>query len=120
MAWLGVVTAVIMTVYGQLVVKWQVVRHGHIPASVHGKVAYFLNLLVDPWVISVMVATFVAALAWMAALSRLELSKAYPFTALSFVTVLLLSAILFGEDITSAKVAGVVLVIAGLIVGATL
>ncbi len=120
MAWLGVATAVAAGVYGQLVVKWQLMRHGNLPASVHGKVTYLLNMLLDPWVISVMLATFVAALAWMAALSRLELSRAYPFLSLSFVTVLVLSAVLFGETLTPGKVAGIALVIAGLVVGVTL
>jgi drug/metabolite transporter (DMT)-like permease len=120
MAWLGVATAVAVGAYGQIVVKWQVMRHGHLPDSVHGKAVYFLNMLVDPWVISVMVATFIAALAWMAALSRLELSRAYPFVSLSFVAVLVLSAVFFGEALTPAKVIGITLVISGLIVGVTL
>jgi multidrug transporter EmrE-like cation transporter len=120
MAWLGVAAAVFLGAYGQLVVKWQVMRRGHLPPSVHGKLMFFVNMLLDPWVISVMVATLVAALAWMAALSRLDLSRAYPFVSLSFVTVLVLSAVFFGESLTLGKVAGITLVIAGLVVGVTL
>jgi multidrug transporter EmrE-like cation transporter len=120
MAWAYVGITVLLTIYGQLVVKWQVLRHGHVPAGIQGKVSFFANLLLDPWVLSALAGGFVAALAWMMALSKLELSKAYPFTALSFVTVLLLSGLLFGESITYAKVAGVTLVIAGLMVGTAL
>ena len=43
-------------------------------------------------------------MAWMAALTHFELSRVYPFVALSFVLVLLLSAIVFGESLTWPKV----------------
>jgi multidrug transporter EmrE-like cation transporter len=120
MAWLGVAFAVAAGVYGQIILKWQLMRRGHLPGSAHGKFTYLLGLLLDPWVLSVMLATFVAALAWMAALSRLELSRAYPFLSLSFVAVLVLSAVIFGETLTTAKLAGIALVVTGLVVGATL
>lgn len=120
MAWAYVATTIALTIYGQIVIEWQVLRRGHVPGGLHAKVAYFASLLADPWVLSALAGGFVAALAWMAALSRLPLSQAYPFTALSFVLVLLLSSVFFGEHITSAKVLGVTLVVAGLAVGATL
>jgi drug/metabolite transporter (DMT)-like permease len=109
-----------MTVYGQIVVKWRVEHQGHLPGDLHGKVTFFANLMLDPWVLSALTAAFVAALSWMAAVSQLPLSRAYPFVGLSFVMVLLLSAVFFGEAVTPAKIAGVVLVVAGIGVGAAL
>ena len=50
-------------------------------------------------------------------MSKLPLSYAYPFTSLSFVLVAVLSATLFGEQVTAWRVAGLVLVVLGLIVG---
>ena len=119
-AWACVATTILFTIYGQIVVKWQVLRRGSLPGGTHAKLAFLANLLRDPWVLSALFGGFVAALAWMAALSKLELSRAYPFTALSFVMVLVLSGVLFGEQVTPAKIAGVALVIAGLVVGASL
>jgi multidrug transporter EmrE-like cation transporter len=120
MAWVYVAATSLLTIYGQIVLKWQVLRRGALPASVGGKVSFFTNLVLDPWVLSALVGGFMAVLTWMAALSKLDLSRAYPFTALSFAMVLVLSGIFFGEPITSAKVLGVGLVIAGLVVGTTL
>ena len=117
MAWVYVGISVIVTAYGQLVVKWRVSQRGHLPASLEGKWHFFLSLLTDPWVLSAMATTFLAALCWMAALSKLELSKAYPFSALSFVSVLVFSGIFLNESITLGRVAGFAMVIAGLIVG---
>jgi multidrug transporter EmrE-like cation transporter len=119
-AWIYVATTLLLTIYGQIVLKWQVLRRGTLPASVGGKVSFFTNLVLDPWVLSALLGGFVAVLTWTAALSKLELSRAYPFTAVSFIMVLVLSGILFGEPITFAKILGVGLVIAGLVVGVTL
>lgn len=116
-AWLYVTTTVLLTVYGQLVVKWQVGRAGEFPAAVGDKLQFLLRLAVSPWMISVFIAAFVAALAWMAAMTRLELSRAYPFVGLSFVLVMVGSAVLFDERLTVSKVAGVVLIVLGLAVG---
>jgi drug/metabolite transporter (DMT)-like permease len=117
MAWVYVAISVLVTAYGQLVVKWRVSKRGHLPATLSGKGHFFLSLLTDPWVLSAMATTFLAALCWMAALSKLELSKAYPFSAVSFMTVLLFSGIFLDESITFGKAAGLAIVIAGLIIG---
>jgi multidrug transporter EmrE-like cation transporter len=119
-AWAYVAVTITCTVYGQIILKWRVGHRGHLPAGLDGKLAYFADLLLDPWVLSVLAAGLVAALSWMAAVSRLPLSRAYPFVALSFVMVLLLSGVFFNETITWGKVAGVALITAGIAVGAGL
>jgi multidrug transporter EmrE-like cation transporter len=120
MAWIYVATTIILTVYGQIVVKWQVSQRGHLPPDLHGKLSFFAGLIRDPWVVTALLAAFVAALCWMAAMSQLELSRAYPFVGLSFVMVLLLSAVFFGEAVTPTKIVGVVFVIAGIVIGTSL
>ena len=117
MAWVYVGISVIITAYGQLVVKWRVSKRGHLPATLDGKAHFFLNLLSDPWVLSAMATTFIAALCWMAALSKLDLSRAYPFSAVSFLSVLLFSGLFLSEGISPGKVAGVLIVVTGLIIG---
>jgi multidrug transporter EmrE-like cation transporter len=116
MAWLYVAATIVLTVYGQIMVKWQVSLRGRLPTNVDGKIVFLLGLLLDPWVLSAMLAAFIAAVSWMAALSTLGLSRAYPFVGLSFALILLLSAVFFGETLTLTKIAGVTLVIAGIVV----
>jgi drug/metabolite transporter (DMT)-like permease len=103
-----------------LIVRWRVGEAGHFPATTSERVTFLLRLVIDPWVISALLGAFVAALSWMAALTKFELSRAYPFMALSFVLVLLLSGFFFDEPVTVAKVAGVALITAGLVVGTAL
>ena len=71
----------------------------------------------NPWVLACLTAGLVAALAWFVALSQLELSRAYPFVDGSFALVLVLSAIVFDEPLTGPKIAGALLIVAGLVIG---
>src|ERR1700730_18822993 len=43
MAWLCVAATILLTVYGQLVVKWQVQRLGALPASLRGRAEFFVT-----------------------------------------------------------------------------
>lgn len=107
---------IFFTVYGQLVLKWQVSRAGPFPADVSEKIWFMLRLLLNLWVISGMVGAFLAFLCWMAALTKFELSYAYPFMSLAFVLGLVLSAIFFQEAVTFPKVLGLSLIIIGIII----
>jgi drug/metabolite transporter (DMT)-like permease len=66
--------------------------------------------------LSVFFAAFLASLCWFGAMTKLQLSHAYPLTSLSFVLVLVLSFVFFQEPITWAKVAGLALILGGITV----
>ena len=108
--------SVLFTVYGQLVVKWQVARAGAFPLAMADRFSFLLGLLLNPWIISAVAAGFLALLCWMAAMTKFELSYAYPFMSLAFVLVLILSSVLFHEAMTLPRVLGVMLVVTGIIV----
>ncbi len=108
---------ILLGIYGQLVLKWQVTLAGSFPEGTSEKLSFILKLLLNPWVVSSLLAAFLGMLSWMAALSKAELSYAYPFTSLSFVLILVLSAALLHEPLTLTKVLGMVLIVAGIIIG---
>lgn len=107
---------VLFTVYGQLVMKWRVSLYGALPDTSIGKLHYILHLFTDFWVLSSFAGAFIAAVSWMAALTKFDVTYAYPFTSLGFVFVLVLGALIFGEAVTVAKVLGIILIVAGIIV----
>lgn len=117
MSYVYVFLTIVLTVYGQIAIKWQVAAAGAFPADPEGKLLFLARLLVNPWVISALAAALAAAVSWMAAMTKLELSHAYPFMSLAFILVLVLSALVFHEPVTLPKVAGIVLISAGIIVG---
>lgn len=116
MGYVYVLLTILLTAYGQLAIKWQVTLAGPLPGTRAAQVDYFIALLLNPWVVSAIVAAFAAMLAWMAAMTRFELSQAYPFMAANFVLVGLGSVWLFGEALTVNKALGVALICAGLFV----
>lgn len=107
--------ALALTVYGQLVIKWRVDAAGEVPEG-ESKLRFLLGVMVDPWVISSLVLAGAAALAYLAALTSLPVSRAYPVMALSFAIVVLASAPLYGEALNGAKVAGVSLITLGVFI----
>ena len=108
--------SILLTASSQLIVKWRVNRAGQLPVELARKFLFLTGLLLDPWVLTGILAAFVAGLSWMTAMTRLELSFAYPFISLSFVLVLVFSALLFHETVTAPKVIGMLLIIAGIII----
>ena len=113
MSYLFVALTVLFTVYGQLVLKWQA---SLVPPPSNGDlVAYVIRMLLRPWVLSGLAAAFLASACWIVAISRTELSRIYPFMALNFVLVGLLAVPFFGESLSTSKLVGLVLVVAGLI-----
>ena len=58
----------------------------------------------------------IGTLVWLTALSRVEVSQAYPFVGLGFVLTALLGHYMFGDNLSLSRVAGVLLVIVGIII----
>jgi drug/metabolite transporter (DMT)-like permease len=111
-----VLGSILCTVYGQIMVKWQVSKAGALPVMLSEKIAFLLKLILNPWILSGIVAGFLALVFWLAAMTKFELSYAYPFMSLAFVFVMILSAVLFHEAVTLNKVLGVLLIVGGIIV----
>jgi multidrug transporter EmrE-like cation transporter len=108
--------AIALTLYGQLVVKWQVNATGVTPAGLDQKLYFLLRMLTNPWIISSFAAAFGAAMMWMLAIARLDLSYAYPFMSITFPSVLLFSYLLLNEQIKVGNIVGVAFIVVGIII----
>ncbi len=117
MSYFYIFLTIVLTVYGQIVIKWQVLKAGALPEVLPDKVAFLYNLLLNPWVISAYAAALLASIFWMAAMTKLQLSHAYPFMSLAFVLVLIVSGLFFNEPVTPLKIAGIMLIVLGIVVG---
>ena len=105
---------ILFTVYGQLIIKWQVTLAGPLPVNNFAKVFFLFHLLINPWVISAFFAAFLAALSWIMAMTKLELSYAYPFMSLSFVLVMFLSIFFLHESVSIIKVISLTFIVLGI------
>lgn len=110
---------IVLSVYSQLMIKWRVSGHFvglKVPEGLGPKIMTLLSVIFDPFILSGLVATFVSGLCWMATMSKLQISYAYPFTSIGFALVMILSYFFFGEPMNAWKIAGVILIMAGIAV----
>jgi len=116
MDYLYIALTLLFTVYGQLILKWQISKVGQLPESLQGKVLFLLSQFLNPWILSGFASAFLASLAWMAAMTKFELCEAYPFMSLAFVFVMIFSITFLGENLSLTKVIGTAMVVSGLVI----
>ena len=75
-----------------------------------------MKLIFDPFVFSGFASAFIASLFCMAAMTKFEITKAYPFMSLAPALVFVIGIFFLGEAFTIGKVVGLVLIILGTIV----
>ena len=110
---------IILTVFSQILIKWRITDKFSglsLPENLADKLSFLLHLIFDPFIFTGLVATFASGLFWMATMTKLEISYAYPFTSLGFVLVLLFSALLLGESMNIHKILGVFFIMLGIFI----
>jgi len=108
----------IFTVIGQLIIKWRI---DSMEFSLNGalveKIISIVMLLFDKYIMIGLFSAVLAALFWMAALSKFNLSHAYPMIiALLTILTVVSSVVILGESLPYVKVIGVTIVLIGLMV----
>lgn len=106
----------VAVVSGQFILKYGLSKLGEMPTRVCDGAFFLLRALLSPLVILSLFLAFIAALAWIAAVSKVELSFAYPFTSLGYILVLLLSSLILKEQIPMMRWVGVFIIGIGVFV----
>ncbi|WP_172257006.1 EamA family transporter [Saccharibacillus deserti] len=116
MGYFYILGTILFTVYGQLAMKARISSFGSLPAPLLDKFFFLLKVVFDPIIFSSFFSAFIASLFWMAAMTKFNISYAYPFMSLSYVLVFVFSAFLFKEPITMYKVIGLLFVVVGILI----
>lgn len=116
MGYLYIAGTILFTVYGQIVLKWRIPRFGNLPSGLMEKLIFLIKLLLDPIIFSGFVSAFVASLFWMAAMTKFDISYAYPFMSLSFILVFIISIFIFNEPFTINKLIGLIFIAIGIFI----
>ena len=101
-------------VIGQTTMKLGV-NHAGLGEGGAGLVSVLGIIVTEPLVLLGLACYVLAALAWIAALTRLDLSFAYPFLALNFVLVALSASLILGESIPLLRWVGIGVICAGIL-----
>ncbi|MFL9978032.1 DMT family transporter [Paraburkholderia graminis] len=114
----AVLPTVLLVAYSQIIVKWRV---GIIATTIdvqRSGLTRYIAYLLDPFVISAYVAGLLGSFVWLFTVSKLPLALAFPvYQGLTFLLVVMASAMMFNEPMTSSKLIGVAMILGGVIVG---
>lgn len=112
--WWLIALSISTGVAGQTVIKLGV-SQPEAGGAVSGIWSVFNLIFGSPWVLIGLMLYGVGAVAWIAVLSRLDLSLAYPMLALNFVLITLSSRFLLGEIVPTMRWIGVAIICIGII-----
>ena len=118
MGYLYIFLTIIFTVYGQLILKWRIVNLNWSldTSSTMNTIVGYAKFLFDPFILSGFVSAFIASLFWILAMTKFEITYAYPFMSLAPALVFLLGVLVLGETFTLGKLLGLIVIIIGIII----
>ncbi len=109
-----ILISVIGGAVGQVLLKKGMGGMGPLTLSASQAPNLLWRMATNPYVVTGLGIYFLGTIFWLTALSRVNLSFAYPFTSLSYVLMLLASWLILHETITPMRVVGAAVIIAGL------
>lgn len=108
---------IVFAVSSQLIIKWKMSDFSfNDHHTIVDKFIFAFSMLLNPYIIASLILTLLSGLSWMIAMTKFDISYAYPFTTLGFVLIFLFSIFLFNEPVTWQKIIGLILIVAGIIV----
>jgi multidrug transporter EmrE-like cation transporter len=109
--------AISFGVVSQLIIKWKMSAFSFNDYETwQDKFALAFSMLLNPYIIISLILTLLAGVTWMIAMTKFEISYAYPFTLIGLVLVTIFSIVFFGESVNTYKLSGIVLIILGIVV----
>lgn len=75
---------------------------------------WFASLLASPWFAAAVAAEIVCFVVWMTVLAELDLSLAFPLSAASYVLIMLMAWLVFGERLGAQETIGSLVILGGI------
>lgn len=100
---------------GQILLKKGMSSMGPLTLSTNQAIPIIWKMATNPYVVIGLGIYVIGTVFWLTALSRVDLSYAYPFASLSYVVMLIASWWILDENISLLRVIGSVVVILGVI-----
>jgi len=105
-----ILISVLTSTVGQLMLKKGMADLGEVTLSMNQIVAIVWKMGTNPYVFFGLAIYLAGTVFWLAALSRVDLSYAYPFASLSYIAMLAASWLIFDEKVTLSRIIGTVVI----------
>ena len=106
---------IVFSVTGELLLKRGMDLVGVLDLSPSAIVPMLFKTFTNPFILGGFVLLFTGSIFWLAVISRIPLSVAYPMLSLSYVAAVFLSALFFGEQLSFLRVGGVLVIMTGVV-----
>lgn len=104
-------------VASQLIIKWKMSAFSFGDyETITDKFIFAFGMLFNPFIMLSILFTLLSGLSWMIAMTKFEISYAYPFTLLGLIFVSIFSVLFFGESISATKIVGILFVLIGIFI----
>jgi multidrug transporter EmrE-like cation transporter len=110
-----VLTGVLLNAAAQLLLKAGTNAIGHFEYSAANVVPIGIKVAQQPHILGGLACYAVSVVVWILALSRVEVSIAYPMLSLGYVVNAAAAYFLFGEDVNAMRMAGIFVIIVGVV-----
>ena len=110
-----ILISVLTSTVGQLLLKKGMTDMGSITLSWNQLLSTLWKMVINPYVFIGLAIYLAGTVFWLAALSRVNLSYAYPFASLGYVIMLVASWLVFNERITLSRLLGTVIIGVGVL-----
>ncbi|MBB5190029.1 multidrug transporter EmrE-like cation transporter [Silvimonas terrae] len=108
-----ILIGVLLNAGAQLALKAGVRNIGHFEFSAANALPIGWQLATNPYIITGLSCYVISVVVWIMALSRVEVSVAYPMLSIGYVVNAILAWQLFGEALSTQRVAGIGIIIVG-------
>jgi len=107
---------VLFNVVGQLSLKHGMSMMGNFSLSVSGLIPVFLRAATNIYVLFGLFCYVTGFMVWLIVLSKAEVSYAYPLISMGYVLTAVMAWILFGENVTLIRMAGILITCLGVFI----
>ncbi len=111
-----ILVGVLLNALGQLLLKAGTNAVGHFEFSGANLVPVGMKLAFQPYIVTGVVCYLVSLVVWLMALSRVEVSIAYPMLSIGYVINAVAAWYLFGEAVTPLRMLGIGIIVLGVYV----
>jgi multidrug transporter EmrE-like cation transporter len=111
-----ILAAVVLNAIAQLFLKAGATRIGHIDFALSNTWSMLIKMVSNAPILSGLTCYVISVVIWIMALSRVEVSIAYPMLSIGYVINAALAWALFGEAVGMQRLAGIAVIIVGVII----
>ncbi len=105
-----ILASVLLVNLGNLMSKYGLQRY---PFQFDSILTSYVNLFTDPFILIGLMAIGTSSIFWLAALSKADLSYAYPMISIGYIITAVASWMFFEENLTMVRMAGIFIICSG-------